>query len=92
MGLAKPIGSRVDPASIAIAGQVVQPATTYRVTVNAFLADGGDGFAILKSGTDRVPGGLDLDALLDWFKAHSPVAPPASARITRLHPGRSFRC
>ncbi len=81
---AKPIGSRVDPASIRIGGQAVQAAATYRVTVNAFLADGGDGFAILKSGTDRVAGGLDLDALLDWLKAHAPLTPPAAARITRL--------
>ena len=81
---AKPIGSRVDASSMKIAGQVVQAASVYRVTVNGFLADGGDGFAILKSGTDRVPGGLDLDALVEWLKAGSPLAPPALSRITRL--------
>jgi 5'-nucleotidase len=81
---AKPIGSRVDPQSMKIAGQVVVPANTYRITVNAFLADGGDGFSVLKSGTDRVAGGLDLDALLSLLTARSPLAPPASTRITRL--------
>jgi len=81
---AKPIGSRVDAQSIKIAGVLVQPAAMYRVTVNAFLADGGDGFKILKSGTDRVAGGLDLDALLALFTARAPLTPPPSTRITRL--------
>ncbi len=80
----KPIGSRVDPLSITINGQVVALTATYRVTVNAFLADGGDGFKVLKSGTDRVAGGLDLDALLAWMAMRAPLTPAAAARITRL--------
>jgi 5'-nucleotidase len=80
----KPIGSRVDPLSIKINGQVVDATATYRVTVNAFLADGGDGFKVLKSGTERIAGGLDLDALLALFAARAPMAPVAAGRITRL--------
>ncbi len=41
-----PIGSRVDAASIKRGGVTVVPTATYRITVNAFLADGGDGFAV----------------------------------------------
>jgi 5'-nucleotidase len=80
-----PVGSRVDPATIEIAGVPVDPAGTYRVTVNSFLAEGGDGFAILRDGTDRLGGDVDLDALVDYFGASSPVAPGAADRITRLN-------
>ncbi len=62
----------------------VDPAVSFRITVNAFLADGGDGFSILKSGAERTAGGLDLDALLELCKTKSPVAPPTTLRITKL--------
>ena len=52
----------VDPASITLDGVPLDPATTYRVTVNSFLADGGDGFTVLQEGTDRLGGAVDLDA------------------------------
>ena len=42
------------------------PTTTYRVTVNSFMASGGDNFLVLPSGTNRVVGAVDLDALVDY--------------------------
>ena len=80
----KPLGDRVDAASVRLNGSPVQAGASYRITVNAFLADGGDGFAVLKSGTDRVGGAIDVDALTDYLQAHSPLAPPQTGRITRL--------
>lgn len=80
----KPIGSRVVASTLMIEGVVVQDASEYRITVNAFLADGGDGFSILKSGTSRTAGGLDLDALLAYFTAHPSLAPPTAKRVTKL--------
>jgi 5'-nucleotidase len=82
---AMPTGSKVDPATIKIGGVVVGPATDYRVTVNSFLADGGDNFSVLVAGTDRLGGEVDLDALVTYFGAHSPVAPGPQDRITRLN-------
>ena len=38
-----------------------RPAAPYRVTVNSFLADGGDGFTVLTEGTDPEP--VDAPAL-----------------------------
>jgi 5'-nucleotidase len=35
------------------------------VTVNSFLASGGDGFTVLLRGTNLVGGDVDLDALID---------------------------
>lgn len=80
---ARPMGDRVDAASLMLNGAPVQAAAPYRITVNAFLADGGDGFAVLKSGTERLGGAIDVDALSTYLAARSPLAPPALGRITR---------
>jgi 5'-nucleotidase len=82
---AEPVGDRVDDTTIAIGGTPIVLTTEYRVTVNSFLADGGDNFAILTEGTSRLGGAVDLDALVDYFGDNSPVAPGAQDRITRLN-------
>ena len=78
--LANPIGDRV--SNITIDGVAVDPAATYRVTVNNFLAAGGDSFTALTVGTDVTGGPIDLDAFTAYLTANSPVAPPATDRIT----------
>jgi 5'-nucleotidase len=78
------IGAKVDPASIKLNGVPLVADQEYRVTVNSFLAAGGDGFSVLVAGTDRIGGANDLDALADYFAEQSPVAPPALDRITEL--------
>ena len=82
---AAPIGDRVDIASIALDGVPIDPAAGYRVTVNSFLAGGGDNFSVLVDGTDRLGGEVDLDALVTYFGANSPVAPGPQDRITRIN-------
>jgi 5'-nucleotidase len=79
-----PLGARVDDASIKINGTTVDPAASYRVTVNSFLADGGDGFTELKQGTDRLGGAVDIDALAAYLSlpANDPIAPTPRDRIT----------
>lgn len=77
-----PACSKVDPATIKINGVTVDPAAAYRVTVNSFLADGGDNFTVLKDGTDRLGGEVDTDAFEKYFAANSPVAPGPQNRIT----------
>ena len=69
-------GNRVDPASIRLNGTVIDPASTYRIVTNNFLADGGDDFTVFREGTNRAGGGDDLEALIDYLGANSPVAPP----------------
>jgi 5'-nucleotidase len=86
----QPIGSRIHPASIRLNGQVIDPATDYRVTVNSFLATGGDGFAVLNEGRNRLGGAVDTDALENYLKANSseatPLPIPALDRITGILP------
>lgn len=82
---AKPAGSRIPPQSIMLNGVPLDPDKAYRVTVNGFLADGGDGFVVFKGGGAPQVGVYDVDALDAWFKASSPVAPGPMNRITRLN-------
>jgi 5'-nucleotidase len=78
----------VDHTSIKIDGVALDMAKTYRVTVNSFLAGGGDGFTVLKTGTNRLTGMVDLDALVAFLGANSsasaPLAPPTLGRITGI--------
>jgi len=78
------VGNKVDPSTIKINGVVVDPTATYRITTNSFLSGGGDNFTILASGTNRVIGPVDLNALVDYFGANSPIAPPALNRIVMV--------
>jgi 5'-nucleotidase len=83
----RPAGQRVDPDSLRIEGQRVKPDARYRITVNSFLAQGGDGARVLRDGRDRSGGGLDVDALTDYLKrraADVAVAPDRSPRIRKL--------
>jgi 5'-nucleotidase len=77
-----PQGSRV--SNITVNGTPVDPAATFRVSVNNFLAAGGDGFTEFTKGTDLAGGPVDLDALIAYLGAHPNLAPPAADRITRL--------
>lgn len=82
---ANPAGRRVDPAGIKLNGVTLNPAARYRITVNDFLSTGGDGFTVLKKGTNKIVGMTDLEVLEQYFKAHSPVAPGPRNRIRRTH-------
>lgn len=75
-----PQGSQV--SDMRLMGQAIDPAKTYRVTVNNFLADGGDGFTVLKEGKDLKGGGQDIDALMAYMAAEQ-RNPIPTARITR---------
>jgi len=70
-------GDRIDPDTIRLDGVVIDPAATYRIVTNSFLADGGDAFTVFRDGTNRVNRGDDLVALVDYLGTNSPVAPPA---------------
>jgi 5'-nucleotidase len=78
--LSAPIGSKV--SNIKLNGVAVNDTDTFRVTVNNFLADGGDNFTVFRQGTNRLGGAVDTDALGAYFAAFSPVAPGPQNRIT----------
>ncbi len=109
---AKACGARVSNVTLAsagasspetlvdAAGAVQNPTKAWRVTVNNFMADGGDGYTTLRNGTNRVGGAQDIDALTAYlanFKAPQPAYAPGgnpldsgTRRISRA--GTSTSC
>jgi 5'-nucleotidase len=78
----KPLGQRV--SGMTLNGAPIDPAASYHVAMNDFLANGGDGFAALKAGTGRVTApGFDVDALVAYLGT-GPIAPGPQNRITKL--------
>jgi 5'-nucleotidase len=61
----------------------VAPTDSFRVTMNSFLASGGDGFTVFNEGTDSLGGAQDIDALVAAFAAAEPagIAVPPLDRI-----------
>lgn len=86
LDMTKSGADRVVTDSIKLGGKAIDPATTYRVAMNSFLAGGGDGFAELGKGTKPLVGSDDLKAFNDYLTANSsadkPIAPPKADRIT----------
>ncbi|MGI5247468.1 bifunctional metallophosphatase/5'-nucleotidase [Dactylosporangium sp. CA-139066] len=75
-----PAGSKI--SNIQLNGVALDPAATYKVTTNDFLANGGDGFLNLAKGTGRVTApGFDVDALTSYL-ATGPIAPGPANRYT----------
>ena len=81
------------PELLVVGGVVLNPTKTYRVTVNNFMATGGDGFTVLTGGLNTLGGAQDIDALVAYlvggYKAPRAAYDPTQAvlaipRVTRL--------
>ena len=79
-----PPGQRVVPGSVTLNGQPLDRAARYRVTINNFLADGGDGYPMFAQGEERVVGHTDIEAMLDYLRTHSPISRDSGARVRRV--------
>ena len=70
----RPEGDRVLADRMFLDGKPISPTGTYRVTINSFLASGGDNFKVLADGTDPFStGDNDLTVLVNYLGEHSPV-------------------
>ncbi|MFE6965571.1 ExeM/NucH family extracellular endonuclease [Agromyces sp. NPDC057679] len=73
-----PAGSHI--TEILLNGEPIDPAATYLVGANSFLAAGGDNFFTLGQGTGRADTGkIDLESMVDYFEVN-PVATPDNAQ------------
>jgi 5'-nucleotidase len=81
----KPFGERVIAEKMMLNGSPIEPARGYRVTLNDYLAVGGDGFTVAKQGASPQYGGYDADALFAFFRAHGPIGPLPPTRILRVN-------
>jgi 5'-nucleotidase len=71
---------------LVIDGVVQNPNKTYRVTVNSFMAVGGDGFTTFLGGRNLQGGAQDIDALVAYlsaFKAPAAAYDPASPTLNK---------
>ncbi|MEV8391318.1 MULTISPECIES: bifunctional metallophosphatase/5'-nucleotidase [unclassified Streptomyces] len=88
LDMTKTGAARVVTDSVKLNGEAIDPAKTYRVAMNEFLGGGGDGFAVLGQGKNKLVGPADLDLFNAYLAANStaqaPLAPPAADRITIL--------
>ena len=81
----KPFGQRVISEKMTLNGRPIEPGSDYRVTLNDYLAVGGDGFTVAKQGTAPRYGGYDADALFAFFRANGPIGPLPPTRILRVN-------
>ncbi len=71
---ARPEGDRI--TGMWLDGTAIDSTATYSVTVNSFLASGGDNFRAFTKGTGRADTGkIDLSAMVDYLAAHAKDAP-----------------
>ena len=83
---ARPVGQRIVPGSLQLHGSPIAPEQRLRVTVNAFLASGGDNFkSLAENGSGAHTGMMDIDALEQFFRRAGTVSPATTARIRRLN-------
>ncbi len=75
----------VTVSNVQLSGVTLDPFGTYIVTVNSFLAAGGDNFHTFGTITSpRLDGGIDLQALINYLGTFGPVAPPSTDRVNEI--------
>ena len=73
-----PVGQRVVPGSVKLADQPIAATSRVRITVNGFLASGGDSFTALKQGQESRTGMMDIDAFELFVKNNPSLMPGRS--------------
>jgi 5'-nucleotidase len=64
----------------------INKATTYTVTVNSFLAEGGDRFSVFTQGVNKTRGPVDLQALSGYIEGlPQPFSASIEGRIKRVN-------
>lgn len=82
--ISAPVGSRVtsivrQAADGSCTGAAIDPAATYSIAINDFMASGGDGYPnVFSRITTR---DIMDDAVADWITANSPISPSIQGRI-----------
>jgi 5'-nucleotidase len=77
-------GDHIIPGSMTLNGAPIRPDAVYRIVTVDFVADGGDGYAVMREGKNRTVGGLALDALVNYLPGHVPPNGDTAARFRRM--------
>lgn len=83
--LRQPVGQRIVPDSITLNGVRLEDSDSYRVAVNNFIAEGGDGFSMFTKGSNRVKTGVrDVDSLAQYLVRRENDRKPVGQQATTL--------
>lgn len=78
-------GQRIVPGSMRLQGVPIEMAQHYRITVNNFMASGGDGYTVLRQGSNVQAGEIDSVVTKLYFRAKGIVNSPVLDRILRFN-------
>ncbi len=84
-GAAPGKGQRVVPGSMRLNGLPIAMEQSYRVTVNSFMASGGDALSVFKQGRNVQEGETDLVVAKLYLRLKGILPPPQLGRIQRLN-------
>jgi 5'-nucleotidase len=80
----RPIGDRI--VEVRRNGAPIDRQASFSVTVNSFMAAGGDNFTVLPQGQNQIGGPLDLDALIAYIQGlPQPFSAAIEGRIVRMN-------
>ncbi|NKB56918.1 MAG: bifunctional metallophosphatase/5'-nucleotidase [Alphaproteobacteria bacterium] len=80
----KPAGNRI--VEVNIGGKPLNPNKRYKVATNEYIANGGDGYAVLKDAKtliDAAGGVLMATTVMDYITAKNKIAPKIEGRVTQ---------
>jgi 5'-nucleotidase len=80
----KSLGSKVDIKDIKLNNQPIKSEGIYKITINDFLYQGGDGFDFPQN-TPLQQGPIDIEATKEYFKKNSPLENKEQNRIKRIN-------
>jgi 5'-nucleotidase len=78
-------GQRIVPGSMKLNGEPIASDQSYRITVNNFMASGGDNFTVLTQGTNVQAGEIDSVVAKLYFRVKGIVGAPPLDRIVRVN-------
>ncbi len=84
-GAAPGTGQRIVAGSMTLNGAPIEFDKTYRITVNNFMASGGDNFTVLAHGTNVQAGEIDSVVAKLYFRVKGIVSAPSLDRIARVN-------
>ena len=79
------MGNRVIASSMKLKGVPIEMSRTYRVTINNFMASGGDNYTVFIQGKNSQSSDIDIDAGVAYFRKLGTVPTPPLNRITRIN-------
>jgi 5'-nucleotidase len=82
--MSKPVGERT-VSMTKQDGTPIDSNREYTITVNNFMAGGGDGYTVLLDGKNPTINVTDLDALVNYFKKRDEVTGSIEGRITKIN-------